>query len=189
MSKDSSSNGISPAVTTDFYYQIPDYPEAYTEGTVAARVVDGLGFRFYWASEGLSLTDLDFSVGNEIRTISETIDHILSLSMMLVDAVLSRVNSRQDWSHLTDEEKREQALSNFKQAADLLKANENNMPSYLVIFERSGGTFEYPFWNMLNGPIADAIYHVGQIVLLRRLLGNPINPGVNVFIGKKRDGR
>jgi len=37
---------------------------------------------------------------------------------------------------------------------------------------------------MMNGPLADAIYHVGQIVVFRRANGNPQNPRVNVFMGK-----
>ena len=30
-----------------YYYQIPDYPESYTAEAVAARLIDGLGFRYY----------------------------------------------------------------------------------------------------------------------------------------------
>jgi hypothetical protein len=38
-----------------------------------------------------------------------------------------------------------------------------------------------PFWHMINGPIADAISHVGQINTLRRLHGKvPIQ--ANVFL-------
>ena len=36
-----------------YYYQIPDYPEPYSAETVAARLIDGLGFRYFWATEGL----------------------------------------------------------------------------------------------------------------------------------------
>ena len=35
---------------SDFYYQIPEYPEKYTSENVTARMVDGLGFRYYWAT-------------------------------------------------------------------------------------------------------------------------------------------
>ena len=41
------------------YYEIPDYPETYTAGSVAARMLDGLGFRYYWATEGLNEDDLN----------------------------------------------------------------------------------------------------------------------------------
>ncbi len=29
------------------YYEIPDYPEDYNQGTVIARMLDGLGFRYF----------------------------------------------------------------------------------------------------------------------------------------------
>ena len=33
------------------YYQIPSYPETYTAANVAARMVDGVGFRYYCQHE------------------------------------------------------------------------------------------------------------------------------------------
>ena len=43
------------------YYEIPDYPEKYNQGTVVARMIDGLGFRYYWATEGLRAEDLNLN--------------------------------------------------------------------------------------------------------------------------------
>lgn len=40
---------------------------------------------------------------------------------------------------------------------------------------------------MLNGPIADALWHVGQVVSFRRSSGNPFNSKVSVFSGKVRE--
>jgi hypothetical protein len=39
-----------------------------------------------------------------------------------------------------------------------------------------------PFWHVINGPIADALTHVGQVNSFRRLAGNP-TPKANVFLG------
>ena len=44
-----------------------------------------------------------------------------------------------------------------------------------------------PVWHLFNGPIDDAISHVGQITSFRRSAGNPINPFVNVFMGKTKE--
>ena len=74
------------------YYQLPDYPETYTASTVAARMVDGLGFRYYWATEGLRPEDLAFRPGIEARTSEETIDHILGLSEVIVNSVKNLSN-------------------------------------------------------------------------------------------------
>ena len=57
------------------YYQIPDYPEAYNAATVAARMIDGLGFRYYWATESLREEDLSFQPNEDARTVLETLDH------------------------------------------------------------------------------------------------------------------
>ena len=60
--------------------EIPEAPEAYSAATVAARMVEGLGFRFYWATEGLRPEDLAYKPSEEARTTEETINHIYGLS-------------------------------------------------------------------------------------------------------------
>ena len=68
------------------YYELPEAPGAYTTGTVAARIVDGLGFRYYWAAEGLRDEDLAWSHGDEARSSMSTIRHIYGLTAPLVNA-------------------------------------------------------------------------------------------------------
>jgi hypothetical protein len=46
---------------------------------------------------------------------------------------------------------------------------------------------EFPFWNQLNGPIADALWHCGQVISFRRSSGNPYNSKASVFSGKVRE--
>jgi len=65
------------------YYQIPDYPESYTPENIAARMIDGLGFRYYWATEGLTEKDLDYVPGNDGRSTGHAIDHIYGLTLRL----------------------------------------------------------------------------------------------------------
>ncbi|MCB0564454.1 MAG: hypothetical protein KDD01_08775 [Phaeodactylibacter sp.] len=171
------------------YYQIPPYPETYTAGTVAARLIDGLGFRYYWATEGLRPEDLQFRPNEAARTTEETLDHIYELSILIVNAPQHEPNQRtQENTAFTFEQKRRQTLANFKTASDLLKASEDkDMAGHNLIFQRGNETSEYPFWNLINGPIADALWHVGQVVSFRRSSGNPFNPKVSVFSGKVRD--
>jgi len=165
------------------YYEIPEYPEAYTAGTVAARVVDGLGFRYYWATEGLREEDLNFKPNKDGRTTSQTIDHLYGLSRVIVNSTLKKPNVRgAEEPELTFAEKREKTLHNIKTAADILRKS-SDLSEYKVVF----GTNEFPFWNNLNGPIADALWHCGQVVLLRRSSGNPFNSKASVFNGKLRD--
>jgi hypothetical protein len=42
----------------------------------------------------------------------------------------------------------------------------------------------FPFWNAINGPLSDAIWHTGQIASNRRASGNPFNSKAQVFLGK-----
>ncbi|MEH6536530.1 MAG: hypothetical protein V7719_09070 [Psychroserpens sp.] len=160
------------------YYEVPEYPETFTAGTMAARMVDALGFRFYWASEGLTEKDLEYKPNEDVRSTGETIGHILDLSYIIVNSTLKQANGKVDKSEMTYTDKRKQALINLKTAADILRASDD-ISQYKIIF----GSNEIPFWNQVNGPIADAIWHCGQIASFRRSSGNPINPNLNHFRG------
>lgn len=172
------------------YQEIPPYPDEYTPGNVAARMVDGLGYRYYWATDGLREQDLSFKPSQDARTTGETIDHILGLSRTLLNTVSGQPNERNlEEKVLTFTQKREKTLQNLQTASLLLKSGKKKdmKKKYRIIFKRGDETTEFPFWNMINGPIADAIYHTGQVVSFRRSSGNPLNPKVNVFMGKNRE--
>ena len=62
-----------------------------------------------------------------------------------------------------------------------------DLNDYPVVFRGKESTVEYPFWNQVNGPISDALWHCGQLVLLRRSSGNPFNSKVSVLMGKLRE--
>jgi hypothetical protein len=159
------------------YYEIPEYPESYTAGTVSARMVDGLGFRYYWATEGLTEKDLAHKASESGRTGAETIEHIYGLSKFIRNSILD-TNKDDNNSELDFAEKRKQTLLNFKIVSDALR--NTNEPINL-------DEIEVPFWNIINGPIADALWHCGQVVMLRRASGNPFNSKVSVFSGKLRE--
>ena len=171
------------------FYQIPDYPESYTAATVAARMIDGLGFRYYWATESLRDEDLKFKPNAEARSVEETLEHILGLSKVILNAMKNQPNIRPvAEQEMTFEEMRTMTLQNFKEASDILKAHpEKSLEAYELVFQRSENIAKYPFWNLINGPIADAIWHVGQVVSFRRSSGNPLHPKVSVFNGKLRE--
>ena len=164
------------------YYEIPEYSETFTAGTVAARMIDALGFRFYWASEGLTDKDLEYKHNEEARSTAETITHILDLSYIIVNSTLKKPNEKVDSSEMSYAEKREQALINLKTAADILRTSDD-ISQFKIIF----GEREVPFWNQINGPIADAIWHCGQIASFRRSSGNKINPNVSHFSGTVKE--
>lgn len=168
------------------YFQIPDYPETYTAGNLMGRMIDGLGYRYYWATEGLTEKDLAYKPSEDGRTTQETLDHLYGLSTIIANAALQKPNVRPtNFPELNFEEKRKVTLKNIKVASDALKVSSiKQIEGSPIIFQRGEQKAEFPFWNLLNGPLADAIYHVGQIVVFRRAAGNPMNPEVNVFLGK-----
>ncbi|MEN8248738.1 MAG: hypothetical protein ABFS32_07380 [Bacteroidota bacterium] len=170
------------------YEQIPEYPESYTATNVVARMIDGLGFRYYWATEGLRPDDLAFKPNEEARTSEETIDHILGLTEVILNSVLKRPNDGSFSSKgMSFEQKRAKTLNNLKQASGILRSSDADLEEFTIIFKRGEKTSEYPFWNQINGPIADALWHVGQVVSFRRSSGNPYNSKASVFTGKLRN--
>lgn len=159
------------------YYEIPENPDIYTAGAVAARMVDALGFRYYWATEGLKAEDLAFKASESGRTSAETINHIFGLTNFILGNISTNKN-RSEQKELTFTEKRKQTLLNIKETSDILKHMDD-----LSKFDND----RFPFWNIINGPISDALWHCGQIVMLRRASGNPFNSKVSVFTGKLRE--
>ena len=170
------------------YHQIPDYPDTYTPEAVAARMIDGLGFRYYWATEGLREEDLAYKPSEEARTSMETLDHIHGLSRTIYFSVAREVITRRESTEGMDfQELRKQTLEYLKNASDILRTSEVTLEDCTLMFAREDGHTDIPFWNNINGPIADAIWHCGQIVSMRRASGNPFNSKVSLFNGKLRE--
>ncbi|MDB4474045.1 hypothetical protein N9023_03490 [Opitutaceae bacterium] len=178
-----------------YYYEIPAEPEGYSGPHVAARMVDGLGFRYFWATHGLRPEDLNWSpdggeeAGKVRRTTAATIDHVYSLARTVANATEGKANEFPlEIDHLTFAEKRDGTLAYIKQASDNLRAaSEADMETFNMIFKSESGTNAHPFWNAINGPIGDALWHTGQIVSFRRSSGNPFPSGVSVLAGKRRE--
>ena len=159
------------------YYEIPEHADSYTAGSAASRMLDGLGFRYYWATEGLRVEDLEYKPSESGRTSAETIDHLLGLSNFIRNSI-STEKSSDSTEVLTFIEKRKQTLLNIKKASEILRTIDD-----VSQFDND----RFPFWNIINGPTSDALWHCGQVVMLRRASGNPFNSKVNVFSGKLRE--
>lgn len=168
------------------YAEIPEPAEEYSAGAVVSRMIDGLGFRFYWATEGLRPEDLSYRPAEGARTSEETADHILGLSRVILNSALNQVNESSEQPELSFEQKRKLTLENLEQASRIFRSAED-LSGFKVSFKGKNGISEYPMWNQINGPIADALWHCGQLVSFRRASGNPFNSKVSVFMGKLRD--
>lgn len=171
------------------YKQIDQKPESFTAATVLARMIDGLGYRYYWATEDLTDDDLVFRPSEDASNVIETLTHIQSLAEVVLNAVMNRPNvndgSPTEFSFF---ELRSMTLQNLKQASDYLVSNPDlDLATLNITFLRGENTSSYDLWHLMNGPLADAIYHTGQLVSFRRTNENPIHPKVNVFTGKNRN--
>lgn len=170
------------------YYEIPVYPETYTAGGIAARTVDGLGFRFYWATEGLRENDLTYRPSADARTTQETLEHIFEMSYMVLNATIQKANVQGQEGKLPFAEMRKKTLENFKEASNRLRiASDADFSNFKVIFKLGDTTVDFPFWHLLNGPMSDCIWHVGQVVSFRRSSGNPFSDKVDLFRGMQNN--
>ena len=158
------------------YAAFPPAPDHYSSGTVVSRLLDGLGFRYYWATEGLRPIDLTFKPSPEARTSMETLQHIYALSTMIIGAV----GGKETPPGQTFEELRKATLENIKKASTIIAGySDSDIANLKVAF----GEKTLPFWNMINGPISDCLWHIGQVVSFRRSSGNPFSNKVEVFLG------
>jgi hypothetical protein len=165
------------------YYEIPTMEENYTAQTTVARMIDGLGFRYYWSSEGLRLEDLNYQPDGKGRTSLETIHHIYDLTATMLRLTKTEFKQEKEKADMTFSEMRKQTLLNIEASRNKIFSTEDL--SALTIMK--DGEVSIPFFFMINGPIADAIWHTGQLASYRRSSGNPINPKVNHFSGTVRE--
>jgi hypothetical protein len=169
------------------YHEIPEHEVEYTAGTVVARMIDGLGFRFYWATEGLRVEDLAFKPSEAARTTDETVDHIYGLTKVIYNSAIKEPNGKTAKDEdLTFEEKRKRTLVMLEKAANIFRT-ATDLKEHTIVFQRGENTSEFPFWNQINGPIEDAVWHCGQVISFRRSSGNPYNSKASVFTGKLRE--
>ena len=164
------------------FSDISEYPTDFSEANIVSRMIEGLGYRYYWASKSLRETDLEYKSSEDARSTLEIIKHIYSLTNMISS---SFKNQQYEFSNVnySYNELREKTLLNLKYINEQLKLNPD-FSKLNISFERGGNMMEFPFWNQINGPISDALWHCGQVVMNRRASGNPLQSGVNVFIGK-----
>lgn len=162
------------------YHEIPAPPEDARGATVMLRVVDGLGFRYRWATEGLREQDADFRPGADCMTLRELLHHIARLVAWL--------DAHAGGEPMGDIARELPALRQATLGRIVaLRTRLLTLSDAQLAALRIAGTKEtvapLPFWNMLNGPLADALTHVGQVNAWRRLAGNPV-PRADVFRGR-----
>jgi hypothetical protein len=161
------------------FHEIPATTETYTPQNVLARMVDGLGFRYYWSTEGLRSEDLAYQPKGAGRTSQQTVTHLYDLSTVLIRLTKTDFPQKKEKAAMNFVAMRTQTLLNLRAVSNRIKASKN-----VSEFDtKKDGKVTIPLYNLIHGPLADAIWHTGQIASFRRSSGNPINSKINQFTG------
>ena len=155
----------------DHFYEIPGYPKGVSATSILTRLLDGLGFRFHWATEGLRQEGYAFRPAEDVMSVTELIRHIWGLINWVGISVLGRSHKRPE----EVEAIRNQILEIIWELREAVQSMGEEDLGKVTIEGR-------PFWHIINGPISDALTHTGQVNSFRRLSGNPVY-GANVFTG------
>jgi len=155
------------------FREITEFPENFTACNVINRLIDGLGFRFHWATDGLRGSDFNFSPAQDMMTISELIAHIYDLVFVSLAGFHKNFKKNKPTTPKSTIDGTLFLLQELKKTIHPLQ--DQSLKNYTIR--------KLPLWHMINGPLSDALTHVGQINSFRRINGNPIAP-VNFFSGK-----
>ena len=169
------------------FYEITEIPNEINSTNLMVRMIEGLGFRYHWATENITEKDLKYRPSKDAMSNYETIEHIYDLSNTIYNSSKSLPNTRSKKKTSMDFiSLRKETLNNLKLTHEVFTSfNDEDLKNVKIIFQGNSGNYEFPIWNLINGPISDAIYHTGQLVSFRRTSGNPIPKGVDVFLGTK----
>jgi hypothetical protein len=160
---------------------LPPGPDVVTGSAVLVRLVEGIGFRFRWATEGLRDADLSFRPTPETMGIDELARHVLGLATWVaVAAGALPEGTKAPGPETPFPEVRQRVLEVLAGLRARLAGMSDAQIAVIRISPREGS---FPWPHLVNGPLADALTHIGQINVLRRASGNP-TPKANVFLGR-----
>jgi uncharacterized damage-inducible protein DinB len=168
--------------TTLPYTTLPNIPEEINASTIVARLVDGVAFRYRWATEDLTDNEFHFKPVEGSMNMEELLKHIYTLAFVTnttMGGVAEKLTNFENLEHI-----RKETLTQYESLSKRLLTTTNaDLSSYNFV----RNDIELSFWYLINGHIADALTHIGQVLTWRRIAGNPQPKGVTVLFGKKVD--
>ncbi len=114
----------------------------------------------------------DFRIGDSGRTAGQILAHIGDL----MDWALSMARGKQEWH--------DSKLLPWDKEVERFFSALNRFDDYLA----SAEPLHAPVEKLFQGPVADALTHVGQLAMLRRMAGVAIS-GENYFVAEMEVGR
>ena len=140
--------------------------------TLLRHTVATLAYRGGKAIRGAGPTFADYGMAETSRTPAKILAHIGDL----MDWALAMSEGRREWKDslpLPWEQECERFFAALKKFDDYLASDK---------------PLQVPAEKLFQGPIADALTHVGQIAMLRRMAGVP-TAGENYFVAEIMVGR
>lgn len=172
-----------------FFSDIKNTPEILSASHMLAHSIRAIGFRYYWATQDLTVQDLEYRPSEEARSAKETLHHLYGLAVMINSAVQDQIFQRPTEHQLWPFSKlRKETMTLLENAYHRsLNLSTQDLQGVQIRFQSISREKAFPIWNLIHGPLADAQYHIGQVVSFRRSAGNPIDPKLNVFLGVKNN--
>ncbi|HKN33892.1 MAG TPA: hypothetical protein VJX16_11690 [Terriglobales bacterium] len=146
---------------------MPDPKREMLRHTVAT-----LAYRGGKAIRGAPSKFAEFRCGDTVRTPGNILAHLGDL----LDWALSMANGKREWHDSSPQA--------WDKDVDRLFSALKAFDDYLA----SDELLQAPVEKLFQGPIADALSHVGQIAMLRRVSGTPIR-GENYYVADITAGR
>lgn len=164
------------------YDKLPNAPEHISASAVMMRFVDGLGFRYATATHDLRPNFIEFKACDTAMSVGELLKHIYQLTWWVVDSF--DIDNPYDKTLDTVEAYRTATLQKVEVLSDhLSKCTDEDLDKSKLYLKRED--MNYPFWYMINGPLADIVSHIGQINSWRRMADNPVQR-ISPLNGKPR---
>jgi len=154
-----------------YFKELPKPPDHIGGATVLQRMVDGLGFRYRVAVMGLTKENLSFQATPDNWDLGQLLHHIYRLCVWTSKSFKLDFEVQHDFADVGDYEEATLAILT-ELSKHLAKMSEEELAKVEIHLKRTDS--HMPFWYIINGPLADALTHVGQIVSWRRMAGNPV---------------
>ena len=106
----------------NYFYEIKEFEENYSSRSVVSRFVHSVGFRYYWATEGLRDEDLNYKPSESGISTRETLEHIYNLSIMIKNGSKNaEFKMSKSYSNLSFDELRSNTLNNLKESISIIE--------------------------------------------------------------------
>ena len=159
------------------YSHMPTPPNEIRAGSILACLTHSLAYRYRWASEALTDDLLEFRPCADAMDLRALLEHMRDLAWWLR---LTLVGDKPQKLEGGAAVLREQTLEWLGETAARFELLSEADLAELSI--HSHGREPKPVWNVIHGPLADFLTHVGQLASWRRMAGCPA-PGAQVFLG------